>query len=85
VTFVITGDLTVSISIHSSDVQVLPEVWVILEKGVYYFGVKLCNMHPYYIKTQSLVILKNLKWFYKEFYVKILFIPWINILNLKKF
>jgi len=27
---------------------------------------------------------RNLKWFYKKFYVKMLFIPWMNISNFKK-
>jgi hypothetical protein len=48
------------------------------QKGVYYLGVKLFNALPSDIK-QSLIIIRNLKWFYKNFYTKNLSIPWMNI------
>ena len=44
------------------------------EKGVYCLGVTVFNMLPSYIK-QSLIIPRNLKCFYKNFYMKIPFIP----------
>jgi hypothetical protein len=50
------------------------------QKGVYYLGVKVFNALPFDIKTE-LIILRNLKWFYKNFYMKNLFIPWMNILT----
>ena len=53
------------------------------QKGAYCLGVKVFNMLPSYIK-QSLINPRNLKWFYKNFYMKIPFIPWMNILNFTK-
>jgi len=53
------------------------------QKGVYYLSVKVFNMLPSYIKTES-DNPKNLKWFHKYFYMKIPFIPWMNILNFTK-
>ena len=48
------------------------------QKGVYYLGVKVFNALPSDI-NQSLIILRNLKLFYKNFYVKNPVIPWMNI------
>jgi len=48
------------------------------QKGVYYLGVKVFNALPSDIK-KSLIILRNLKWFCRNFYMKNPFIPWINI------
>jgi hypothetical protein len=54
------------------------------QKGVYYIGVKVFNMLSSYIKTEFdnpkkfKVVLQNF------FYMKIPFIPWMNILNFKK-
>jgi hypothetical protein len=53
------------------------------QKGVCYLGVKVFNMLPSYIKAES-DNPKNLKWFYKNSYTKILFISWMNISNFKK-
>jgi len=44
------------------------------QKGVYCLGVKVFNMLPFYIKIEC-DNPKNLKWFYKNFCVKIIFIP----------
>ena len=52
------------------------------QKGVSYLGVKVFNVFPTYIKT-SLILPKNLNWFYRNFYIKIPFILWTNILNFK--
>jgi hypothetical protein len=53
------------------------------QMGVYYINVKVFNMLPSYIRTESNNP-KKLKWFYKNFYMKIPFIHWMNILNFKK-
>jgi len=50
------------------------------KKGVHCTGGKVFNMLPFCIK-QRLIIQKNLKQCCKNTYVKILFIPWTNILN----
>ena len=50
------------------------------QKGVYCIGVKLFNMLPFYIKAE-VDNPKNLKQCYENTYVKILFIPWMTILN----
>jgi len=52
-------------------------------KGVYYLGVKVFNTIPSYIKTEF-DNPKKLKWFYKNVYIKIPFIYWMNFLNFKK-
>jgi len=49
---------------------------------MYYLGVKVFNMLPSYIK-EEFDNPRNLKWFYKTFYIKIPFIPWMNFLNFK--
>jgi hypothetical protein len=48
------------------------------QKGVYYLGVKVFNALPFYIKTEFSHP-KKCKVFYKNFYMKNLFIPWMNI------
>jgi hypothetical protein len=45
------------------------------QKGVYHLGGKVFNALPFDIKN---LILRNLKWL-KNFYMKNLFIPWMNI------
>jgi hypothetical protein len=50
------------------------------QKGVYCIGVKMFNMLPFYIKSEA-DNPKNLKQCYKNTYMKIPFIPWMNILN----
>ena len=49
------------------------------QEGVYYLGGKVFIALPSDIKTEFFIILKNLKWFFKNFYVKNPFIPWMNI------
>ena len=46
------------------------------QKGVYYLGIKVFSVLLSDIKTDF----NNLKWFYKNFYVKNPFISWMNIL-----
>jgi hypothetical protein len=53
------------------------------QKGVYYLGVKVFNAFPIYIKT-DFDNPKEFKVVLKIFYVKILFIPWMNILNFRE-
>jgi hypothetical protein len=52
------------------------------QKAIHCTRVKVFNVLPFYIK-QSLIIQKNLKHCYKNTYVKIPYIPWMNILNNK--
>jgi hypothetical protein len=52
------------------------------QKGMYYLGVKVFNKLPTYIKIES-DNPKNLHWFYRNFYMKISFTLWMNILNFK--
>ena len=51
------------------------------QKGVHCIGVKVFNMLPFYIKTES-DKQKIFKALFKK-YMKIPFIPWMNILNSK--
>jgi hypothetical protein len=53
------------------------------QNGVYYLGVKVFNMFPIYIKT-DFDNPKEFKVVLKKNYVKVLFIPWMNILNFRK-
>jgi len=53
------------------------------QKAVHCIDVKVFNVLPFYIKAQSDNPKKNLKHCYKNTYVKIRFIPWMNILNAK--
>ena len=53
------------------------------QKAVHCIGVKVFNMLPFYIKAEVNNPKKNLKHCYKNTYVKILFIPWMNILKSK--
>jgi len=53
------------------------------QKGVHCIGVKVFNTLPFYIKAESDNQKKNLNYCYKNTYVKIPFIHWLNILNSK--
>ena len=53
------------------------------QKGVYYLGVKVFNMLPSYIKIEY-DNSKKFKFVLRNFYMQILFISWMNILNVKK-
>jgi len=53
------------------------------QNGVYYLGVKVCNVLPPYIKSES-DNPKKFKGILQNFYMTILFIPWRNNLNFKK-
>jgi len=53
------------------------------QKRVYYLGVKVFNMLPSYIKIEY-DNSKKFKFVLRNFYMQILFISWMNILNVKK-
>jgi hypothetical protein len=53
------------------------------QKRVYYLGVKLFNALPPNTNTEFNNN-KKLKGFYRNFYMKNPFIPWMNILTIRK-
>jgi hypothetical protein len=53
------------------------------QKGVYYLGIKVFNALPPNIKTEFNNNKKKLKGFYRNFYMKNPFIPWMKILTIR--